>query len=210
MQLLNALTWLLVAIATTDAFPTGAPRCKITEAVITAGHKTPQSNNLGFRMQLPASYTPGSTKPIPITITAAKPTAFQGILGYVTPGTTQDSVLTARPGGPATNGAPKHVGVFQNLAAKGLRAQTANTCTAVNVRNDAAASTITQAQPLKAVTPFTIMWTPPATNQGTVTVNFVISTGASKTPWQIVNSGQIASTQGNAKAKKAKGKKAGQ
>ncbi|KAJ3025229.1 UNVERIFIED_CONTAM: hypothetical protein HDU68_007346 [Siphonaria sp. JEL0065] len=186
-------TFSLVAlVAIVSSLPNGAPRCKITEAVITAGHKTAQTANL-FTMQLPKSYTPGSTTPIPITITAAKPTAFQGILGYVTPGTQQDSTLTALPGGPAVNGVPNHVGTFQNLAALGLRAQSAAACAALNVLNDAAASTITQAQPMRATTPFTIMWMPPAQDQGTVTVNFVVSVGTRRTPWSIVQSGQIMS-----------------
>ncbi|KAI8845981.1 hypothetical protein BJ741DRAFT_573009 [Chytriomyces cf. hyalinus JEL632] len=186
---------LLTLAAMTLAFPQGAPRCKITESIIAAGHKIPQGS-LGLVMNLPASYTPGGAA-VPITVSAANGGAvkFQGVLAYVTPGSVQDSQLTAIPANPGTNGGgvPQHVGTFTNLGAQQLRAQTAAICTAQNVTNDNAASTITHSQPLTAQTPFTVMWTPPATDAGVVTVNMVISSGSSKTPWQIIPSGQIQS-----------------
>ncbi|KAJ3221677.1 hypothetical protein HDU81_010396 [Chytriomyces hyalinus] len=199
MQLIQSISLLTLA-ATTLAFPQGAPRCKITESIIAAGHKIPQGS-LGLIMTLPASYTPGGAA-VPITVAAANGGAvkFQGVLAYVTPGSVQDSQLTAIPANPGTNagGVPQHVGTFTNLGAQQLRAQTAAICTAQNVVNDNAASTITHSQPLTAQTPFTVMWIPPATDAGVVTVNMVISSGASKTPWQIVPSGQIQSAGGAA------------
>ncbi|KAJ3240553.1 hypothetical protein HDU81_003437 [Chytriomyces hyalinus] len=199
MHLIQSIT-LLALSAVTLAFPQGAPRCKITESIIAAGHKIPQGS-LGLVMQLPASYTPGGPA-IPVTVKSAngKTVKFQGVLAYVTPGSTQDSQLTALPanGGANAGGVPQHVGTFKNLGAQQLRAQTAAICTNQNVTNDNAASTITHSQPLTAQTPFTIMWTPPKTNKGVVTVNMVISSGASKTPWQIVPSGQIQSSAGAA------------
>ncbi|TPX78002.1 hypothetical protein CcCBS67573_g00735 [Chytriomyces confervae] len=194
MHLLQSFSLLTLA-ATTLAFPQGAPRCKITESIIAAGHKIPQGS-LGLVMTLPASYTPGGAA-VPITVAAANGGAvkFQGVLAYVTPGSVQDSQLTAIPANPGTNagGVPQHVGTFTNLGAQQLRAQTAAICTAQNVTNDNAASTITHSQPLTAQTPFTVMWTPPTTDAGVVTVNMVISSGSSKTPWQIIPSGQIQS-----------------
>ncbi|KAJ3399286.1 hypothetical protein CcCBS67573_g08795 [Chytriomyces confervae] len=201
MQLIQSISLLTLA-ATAWAFPQGAPRCKITESIIAAGHKIPQGS-LGLVMTLPASYTPGGPA-VPITVKSAngKAVNFQGVLAYVTPGNVQDSQLTALPANAGTNagGVPQHVGTFTNLGAQQLRAQTAAVCTAQNVQNDNAASTITHSQPLTAKTPFTVMWTPPATNAGVVTVNMVISSGASKTPWQIIPSGQIQSTAGAAQA----------
>ncbi|KAJ3408021.1 hypothetical protein CcCBS67573_g00319 [Chytriomyces confervae] len=199
MHLIQSIT-LLTLSAVTLAFPQGAPRCKITESIIAAGHKIPQGS-LGLVMQLPQTYTPGGAA-IPVTINSAngQTVKFQGVLAYVTPGNTQDSQLTALPanGGANAGGVPQHVGTFKNLGAQQLRAQTAAICTNQNVTNDNAASTITHSQPLTAQTPFTIMWTPPKTNKGVVTVNMVISSGASKTPWQIVPSGQIQSSAGAA------------
>ncbi|KAI8831041.1 hypothetical protein BJ741DRAFT_617982 [Chytriomyces cf. hyalinus JEL632] len=201
MQLIQSISLLTLA-ASAWAFPQGAPRCKITESIIAAGHKIPQGS-LGLVMTLPASYTPGGPA-VPITVKSAngKAVNFQGVLAYVTPGNVQDSQLTALPANAGTNagGVPQHVGTFTNLGAQQLRAQTAAVCTAQNVQNDNAASTITHSQPLTAKTPFTVMWTPPATNAGVVTVNMVISSGASKTPWQIIPSGQIQSTAGAAQA----------
>ncbi|KAJ3222104.1 hypothetical protein HDU81_010137 [Chytriomyces hyalinus] len=221
MQLIHSIALLTVAV-TTLAFPNGAPRCKITESIIAAGHKL-QQGSLGLVMQLPASYTPGGAA-IPITVAAANGSAvsFAGVLAYITPGNIMDSSFTAVPLGtpnvPNAGGIKQHVGTFNNLGAQNLRAQTAAVCTAQNVTNDNAASTITHSQPLTAKTPFTIMWTPPKTNAGQVTVNMVISSGSSRTPWQIVPSGQIQSTAGNVAAaapgaattpaaKKAAGKK---
>ncbi|KAJ3206530.1 hypothetical protein HDU82_004446, partial [Entophlyctis luteolus] len=92
-----------------------------------------------------------------------------GVLAYVTVGSTQDSTLTAMG---LTANPPAHVGAFQNLAAMGLRAQTAASCSAQNVTNDAPESTITHNAPLtNAATPYTLMWQPPATDVGTVTMN---------------------------------------
>ncbi|KAJ3409503.1 hypothetical protein CcCBS67573_g00736 [Chytriomyces confervae] len=203
MQLIQSISVLALAAAT-YAFPNGAPRCKITESIIAAGHKI-QQGSLGLVMQLPATYTPGGAA-IPITVAAANGSAvsFAGVLAYMTPGTVMDSSFTAVPIGtvnvPNAGGIKQHVGTFQNLGAQNLRAQTAAVCTAQNVTNDNAASTITHSQPLTAKTPFTIMWTPPTNNAGPVTVNMVISSGSSRTPWQIVPSGQIQSTAGAAPA----------
>ncbi|KAJ3391808.1 hypothetical protein CcCBS67573_g07847 [Chytriomyces confervae] len=188
---------------TATSLPNGAPRCKITESVITQGHKIPQGS-LGLVMKLPASYTPGGP-PIPITITSATGASvkFAGILAYVTTGAVQDSVLTAKAGGPAVNGVAAHVGRFRHIRAKQLRPQTAALCTALNVKNAHPKSTITHSVPLNATTPFTIMWSPPRRDKGVVTVNVVISSGSSKSPWQIVPSGQIqsvAATAGHANA----------
>ncbi|KAI8834062.1 hypothetical protein BJ741DRAFT_579342 [Chytriomyces cf. hyalinus JEL632] len=203
MHLLQSIAVLTLA-ATSFALPNGAPRCKITESIIAAGHKL-QQGSLGLVMQLPASYTPGGAA-IPITVAAANGSAvsFAGVLAYVTPGNIMDSSLTAVPIGtpnvPSAGGIMQHVGTFANLAAQNLRPQTAAVCTSQNVTNDADASTITHSQPLTAQTPFTVMWTPPAANAGPVTVNMVISSGSSRTPWQIVPSGQIQSTAGAAPA----------
>ncbi|TPX62796.1 hypothetical protein CcCBS67573_g08796 [Chytriomyces confervae] len=203
MHLIHSISLLTLAVATL-AFPNGAPRCKITESIIAAGHKL-QQGSLGLVMTLPATYTPGGPA-IPITVAAANGSAvsFAGVLAYITPGNIMDSSFTAVPIGtpnvPNAGGIKQHVGKFNNLGAQNLRAQTAAVCTAQNVTNDNAASTITHSQPLTAKTPFTIMWTPPKTNAGQVTVNMVISSGSSRTPWQIVPSGQIQSTAGAAAA----------
>ncbi|KAI8828332.1 hypothetical protein BJ741DRAFT_582875 [Chytriomyces cf. hyalinus JEL632] len=185
------LTTILLSLLslTATCLPNGAPRCKITESIIAQGHKIPQGS-LGLVMKLPASYTPGGA-PIPITITSANGAAvkFAGILAYVTTGGTQDSVLTAsKVGG---GGAVAHVGRFRRIHAQQLRPQTAALCTAVNVKNSHAKSTVTHSVPLNATTPFTIMWSPPRRDKGVVTVNVVVSSGSSKSPWQIVPSGQI-------------------
>ncbi|KAJ3232344.1 hypothetical protein HDU78_007198 [Chytriomyces hyalinus] len=201
---------------TATSLPNGAPRCKITESIIAQGHKIPQGS-LGLVMKLPATYTPGGP-PIPITITSATGASvkFAGILAYVTTGAVQDSVLTAKAGGPAVNGVAGHVGRFRHIRAKQLRPQTAALCTALNVKNAHPKSTITHSVPLNATTPFTIMWSPPRRDKGVVTVNVVISSGSSKSPWQIVPSGQIqsvataakghanATAKNNAKSNKAK------
>ncbi|KAJ3378093.1 hypothetical protein CcCBS67573_g07739 [Chytriomyces confervae] len=188
---------------TATCLPNGAPRCKITESIIAQGHKIPQGS-LGLVMKLPATYTPGG-RPIPITITSATgaPVKFAGILAYVTTGAVQDSVLTAKAGGPTVNGVAAHVGRFRHIRAQQLRPQTAALCTALNVKNAHPKSTITHSVPLNATTPFTIMWSPPRRDKGVVTVNVVISSGSSKSPWQIVPSGQIqsvAATAGHANA----------
>ncbi|KAI8845983.1 hypothetical protein BJ741DRAFT_573011 [Chytriomyces cf. hyalinus JEL632] len=199
MQLIQSIALLTLAVSTI-AFPNGAPRCKITESIIAAGHKL-QQGNLGLVLQLPATYTPGGAA-IPITVAAANGGAvsFAGVLAYMTPGTVMDSSFTAVPVGtvnvPNAGGIKQHVGSFTNLGAQNLRAQTPAVCSSQNVANDNDASTITHSQPLTAQTPFTIMWTPPATNAGPVTVNMVISSGSSRSPWQIVPSGQIQSTAG--------------
>ncbi|KAJ3233806.1 hypothetical protein HDU81_001987 [Chytriomyces hyalinus] len=205
---LSAALSLLALTAT--SLPNGAPRCKITESVIAQGHKIPQGS-LGLVMKLPATYTPGGP-PIPITITSATgaPVKFAGILAYVTPGSVQDSVLTAKAGGAAVNGAKTHVGRFRHIWAKQLRPQTKALCTALNVRNAHPKSTITHSVPLNATTPYTIMWSPPRRDKGVVTVNVVVSSGSARTPWQIVPSGQIQSAhkghaaKGNAATKAAK------
>ncbi|KAJ3409500.1 hypothetical protein HDU80_000553 [Chytriomyces hyalinus] len=199
MQLIQSISLLTLAVSTI-AFPNGAPRCKITESIIAAGHKL-QQGNLGLVLQLPATYTPGGAA-IPITVAAANGGAvsFAGVLAYMTPGTVMDSSFTAVPVGtvnvPNAGGIKQHVGSFTNLGAQNLRAQTPAVCTSQNVANDNDASTITHSQPLTAQTPFTIMWTPPANDAGPVTVNMVISSGSSRSPWQIVPSGQIQSTAG--------------
>ncbi|KAJ3252067.1 hypothetical protein HDU77_005459 [Chytriomyces hyalinus] len=188
---------------TATCLPNGAPRCKITESIIAQGHKIPQGS-LGLVMKLPATYTPGG-RPIPITITSATgaPVKFAGILAYVTTGAVQDSVLTAKAGGPTVNGVAAHVGRFRHIRAQQLRPQTAALCTALNVKNAHPKSTITHSVPLNATTPFTILWSPPRRDKGVVTVNVVVSSGSSKSPWQIVPSGQIqsvAASKGHANA----------
>ncbi|KAI9353788.1 hypothetical protein BDR26DRAFT_914013 [Obelidium mucronatum] len=190
MQLIQVVSIVVLAGFQAFAFPTGAPKCRITEQVIQKGHKVAQSN-LGLTMSVPASYTPGGPA-IPITVNGNFP-ATAGVLAYVTPGTTQDSTLTAANG--PTGGAPQHVGAFTNLAAQGLRAQTAASCATLNVQNDAPESTITHSVPMLGLTTMTVMWTPPAQNYGPVTVNMVIAGNANQ-PWQIVPSLQIASDAG--------------
>ncbi|KAJ3377966.1 hypothetical protein HDU84_008080 [Entophlyctis sp. JEL0112] len=143
-----------------------------------------------------ATYTPGGAA-MTITVNNAQATAFMGILAYVSVGSTQDSTLTAMG---LTANPPAHVGAFQNLAAMGLRAQTTASCAAQNVTNEAAESTITHNAPLQATTPYSLTWTPPAADQGTVTVNMVISIGTKGTPYQILTSVQIASSAGTAAA----------
>ncbi|KAJ3263316.1 hypothetical protein HDU77_010928 [Chytriomyces hyalinus] len=180
MQLIQSISLLTLAVSTI-AFPNGAPRCKITESIIAAGHKL-QQGNLGLVLQLPATYTPGGAA-IPITVAAANGGAvsFAGVLAYMTPGTVMDSSFTAVPVGtvnvPNAGGIKQHVGSFTNLGAQNLRAQTPAVCTSQNVANDNDASTITHSQPLTAQTPFTIMWTPPANDAGPVTVNMIVPSG---------------------------------
>ncbi|KAJ3327798.1 hypothetical protein HDU76_011113 [Blyttiomyces sp. JEL0837] len=178
------LTLTLALTASVIALPNGAPKCKINPAVITAGHEVAMSTNLGYALAATTTYTPGGAA-IPITITGGKP--FKGILLYMTKGTVQDSTL-------APNGLPDHVGVFQLNA--GLRAQTAAACAALNVTNEAPESTLTHAMPLNAQTPYTLMWTPPKTDVGVVTMNVVISVGSEESPWMVVKSIQIQSTGG--------------
>ncbi|KAI8827618.1 hypothetical protein BJ741DRAFT_654180 [Chytriomyces cf. hyalinus JEL632] len=202
-SLLTATLLSLLSLTAT-CLPNGAPRCKITESIIAQGHKIPQGS-LGLVMKLPASYTPGGA-PIPITITSATGAAvkFAGILAYVTIGGVQDSVLTASTVGGGGGGVAAHVGRFRHIHAQQLRPQTAALCTAVNVKNSHAKSTVTHRVPLNATTPFTILWSPPRRDKGVVTVNVVVSSGSSKSPWQIVPSGQIWSRVRHAKgAKKA-------
>ncbi|KAJ3204847.1 hypothetical protein HDU82_005564 [Entophlyctis luteolus] len=189
-------TLLLLLLATVGlALPSGAPKCRITDTTIMQGHAITMSNQ-GFTLSAPATYTPGGAA-MTITVNNAQATAFMGILAYVSVGSTQDSTLTAMG---LTANPPAHVGAFQNLAAMGLRAQTTASCAAQNVTNEAAESTITHNAPLQATTPYSLSWTPPAADQGTVTVNMVISIGTKGTPYQILTSVQIASSAGTAAA----------
>ncbi|KAJ3399217.1 hypothetical protein HDU80_008148 [Chytriomyces hyalinus] len=174
---------LSILAALTQALPNGAPRCKITETTIQTGHLTAQSP-IGITMTAPASYTPGGPA-VPITITGKMPATY-GVLGYVTPGTTQDSLLTQNGGGAA-----QHVGAFQNLKAQGMRPQSAASCQAQNVQNDAPESTFTHVAPmLGGQKTITMMWQPPAADVGPVTVNMVVA-GNVLEPWQIVQSVQM-------------------
>ncbi|KAJ3190749.1 hypothetical protein HK101_008406 [Irineochytrium annulatum] len=175
-----ATTLLALTLATaTFALPNGAPKCQIIPTAITNGHKTAASSLGNTFMVQSMTYTPGGP---PMAVMIAGGQAFQGILAYATPGTTQDSTL-------APNGVPQHVGTW---AGAGLRAQTANACQAVGVMNDNAMSTVTQAAPLKNVgganTPYVMMFTPPATDVGPVTLNAVLSVGTKFTPWGVVPS----------------------
>ncbi|KAJ3350263.1 hypothetical protein HDU83_009833 [Entophlyctis luteolus] len=209
----TAITVLIYASIVT-ALPGGAPKCRITDTTIMSGHHIAGSDQ-GFTLTAPvtellsllplllpvaftqpnrrATYTAGGTA-IAITVNNAQPTSFKGILAYVSVGATQDSTLTAM--GLTTN-PPMHVGAFQNISALGLRAQTNASCSAQSVVNEVAESTITHSSPLKnAITPFTLMWQPPAADEGTVTVNMVISIGTKKTPYQILQSVQISGSSG--------------
>ncbi|KAJ3316692.1 hypothetical protein HDU76_001604 [Blyttiomyces sp. JEL0837] len=170
----------LVTLAlTVSALPGGAPKCKINPMIITNGHGV-AATALGYTFDPKlTTYTPGGPA-MALTIMGGQ--AFKGILAYVTTGAVQDSTL-------APNGVNNHVGVF--ALTNGLRAQTNASCAANTVINDAPASTVTQAMPLNAQTPFTLMWTPPATNVGVVTLNAVISTGTKRTPWDVVKSIQL-------------------
>ncbi|KAJ3263013.1 hypothetical protein HDU76_012322, partial [Blyttiomyces sp. JEL0837] len=192
VNILGALLALTSLTSRTYALPNGAPKCKINPMIIQNGHGVANST-VGYTMTVPATYTPGGPA-VPITINGGK--AFKGILLYMTPGAVQDSNL-------APNGVNAHVGVFAVNA--GLRAQTAASCQANTVMNDAPESTLTQAMPLNAQTPYTLMWTPPATDVGVVTMNVVISTGTKGTPWELVPSKQIMSAGGGAMGGNAAG-----
>ncbi|KAJ3192077.1 hypothetical protein HK101_007096 [Irineochytrium annulatum] len=175
-----ATTLFALTLATaTFALPNGAPKCQIIPTAITNGHKTAASSLGNTFMVQSMTYTPGGP-PIPVMIAGGQ--TFQGILVYATPGTTQDSTI-------APNGVPQHVGTW---AGAGLRAQTASACQAVGVMNDNAMSTVTQAAPLKNVgganAPYVMMFTPPATDVGPVTLNAVLSVGTRNTPWGVVPS----------------------
>ncbi|KAJ3390159.1 hypothetical protein HDU84_007855 [Entophlyctis sp. JEL0112] len=169
----TAITVLIYASIVT-ALPGGAPKCRITDTTIMSGHHIAGSDQ-GFTLTAPATYTAGGTA-IAITVNNAQPTSFKGILAYVSVGATQDSTLTAIG---LTTHPPMHVGAAQSVV------------------NEVAESTITYSSPLKnAITPFTLMWQPPAADEGTVTVNMVISIGTKKTPYQILQSVQISSSSG--------------
>ncbi|KAJ3328192.1 hypothetical protein HDU76_010420 [Blyttiomyces sp. JEL0837] len=185
-MLFQTIITLITAAVSVSALPGGAPKCKINPMVIKAGHEVAASTNLGYQFQAPATYTPGGP---PVAINIVGGPAFKGILLYMTKGTTQDANL-------APNGLPEHVGVF--AVNTGLRAQTTASCAALNVMNDAPESTLTHAMPLRASTPYTLMWTPPKTNAGVVTMNAVISVGSEESPWMVVPSIQLMSTAGNA------------
>ncbi|KAI8611048.1 hypothetical protein BC830DRAFT_1142992 [Chytriomyces sp. MP71] len=191
---MHSILSILATIATiTSALPTGAPRCKITEKIISQGHLATQNGAMGLTMSAPPTYTPGGPA-IPITITGSFPVDM-GILGYVTPGGTQDSILTGGPNGPAA-GASRHVGGFMDAMLQGIRPQTQSTCDAQNVINDMPESTITHMAPLLGFrNTMTLMWTPPVTNEGVVTVNMVIA-GNVLEPYMILPSVQMMSTDG--------------
>ncbi|TPX70292.1 hypothetical protein CcCBS67573_g06579 [Chytriomyces confervae] len=175
-----------------SALPTGAPRCIITDKVIGQGHLTTQNGAMGLKMTTLPTYTPGGPA-IPITITGSFPVDM-GVLMYVTPGATQDSVLTGKGG--AAAGVKPHVGGFMDCLAQGMRAQTKASCDAQNVVNEVPESTITHMAPLLGFrNSMQIMWTPPKTNQGVVTVNMVVA-GNVLEPYMIVPSVQIMSTEG--------------
>ncbi|KAJ3295040.1 hypothetical protein HDU76_006892 [Blyttiomyces sp. JEL0837] len=164
-------------ITQVQSLPNGAPKCKINPMIIQNGHKVAASTIEYTFSNKVLTYMPGGPA---IAITISGGTAFKGILTYVTGNSTkQDSAL-------APNGVNDHVGVFTVPA--GLRPQTTTSCQANTVNNDAPKSTLTHAMPLNAQTPFTLMWTPPATNRGPVTVNAVISVGTMNTPWEVVPS----------------------
>ncbi|KAJ3312217.1 hypothetical protein HDU76_002921 [Blyttiomyces sp. JEL0837] len=185
--LISLLALLTVA---SHALPTGAPKCKINPQIIQTGHGI-NASNVGYTFDMPA-YTPGGPA-VPITINGGQ--AFKGILLYMTPGTTQDSTL-------APNGVNAHVGTF--MVNPGLRPQSASSCQAMTVMNDAPESTLTHAIPLLANTPYTLMWTPPAMDVGPVTMNAVISVGSKNSPWQVVPSKQMTSTAATADIAKIK------
>ncbi|KAJ3224150.1 hypothetical protein HDU81_008720 [Chytriomyces hyalinus] len=175
-----------------SALPTGAPRCIITDKVIGQGHLTTQNGAMGLKMTSLPTYTPGGPA-IPITITGSFPVDM-GVLMFVTPGATQDSVLTSKGG--ATAGVKQHVGGFMDCLSHGMRAQTKSTCDAQNVVNEVPESTITHMAPLVGFrNSMQIMWTPPKTNQGVVTVNMVVA-GNVLEPYMIVPSIQVMSTEG--------------
>ncbi|KAJ3063922.1 hypothetical protein HDU98_000333 [Podochytrium sp. JEL0797] len=193
MTITHVFTILASLLPLALALPGGAPKCKITETTIQTGHLVAQTSTLMLTMTAPSTYTPGGPA-IPIQLTGTFPLTM-GILAYATPGSTQDSILTAA-NGPINGGMPQHVGAFTGLAAQGMRAQTAASCTAQNVVNDAPESTATHLAPMLAVkSPMTLMWTPPATNMGPVTMNVVVA-GSVLEPWMIVPSVTMASAAG--------------
>ncbi|KAI8607767.1 hypothetical protein BC830DRAFT_85106, partial [Chytriomyces sp. MP71] len=90
----------------------------------------------------------------------------------------------------------RHVGSFQGSLAQGFRAQTDSTCQAQNVVNETPESTITHLAPIPGLMKsMTLMWTPPAQNEGIVTVNMVFA-GNVLEGWMVVPSVQIQSTEG--------------
>ncbi|KAJ3401438.1 hypothetical protein CcCBS67573_g07297 [Chytriomyces confervae] len=188
----SILSFLATVAAIANALPTGAPRCIITDKVIGQGHLTTQNGAMGLKMTSLPTYTPGGP-PIPITITGSFPVDM-GVLMYVTPGSTQDSVLTSKGG--ATAGIKQHVGGFMDCLTHGMRAQTKSSCDAQSVVNEVPESTITHVAPLVGFrNSMQIMWTPPKTNQGVVTVNMVVA-GNVLEPYMIVPSIQVMSTEG--------------
>ncbi|KAI8839542.1 hypothetical protein BJ741DRAFT_599622 [Chytriomyces cf. hyalinus JEL632] len=188
----SILSILATVASMASALPTGAPRCIITDKVIGQGHLTTQNGAMGLKMTSLPTYTPGGPA-IPITITGSFPVDM-GVLMYVTPGATQDSVLTSKGG--ATAGIKQHVGGFMDCLTHGMRAQTKASCDAQSVVNEVPESTITHMAPLIGFrNSMQIMWTPPKTNQGVVTVNMVVA-GNVLEPYMIVPSIQVMSTEG--------------
>ncbi|KAJ1546233.1 hypothetical protein HK405_007287, partial [Cladochytrium tenue] len=187
-----ALPSIFIAAATTllqllsppmgaTALPTGAPRCIINQTAIAGGHGA-QTTTLGFAVSAPATYTPGSTTALSITVSGLSTFTSGGILTYV-----NSTTLTN------TSYAQEHVGSF-DIATNGLRAQYTSVCNGVNVFNEGNTSTVTHASPIANTDIATLMWTPPATDFGTVQVNVVVATGSSGNPWMILASTTIASS----------------
>ncbi|KND00023.1 uncharacterized protein SPPG_04369 [Spizellomyces punctatus DAOM BR117] len=167
------------------ALPTGAPKCAINPAVITAAHQAP-SPAAGYKISASAkSYTPG--QPLTITI-AGTTTPIAGTLLYATPGTQQDAGL-------APNNGKEHVGVFKVPA--GFRAQTATICDAAAIKNDAPESTITHANPTPKGNSVTFEWTAPATASGPISFNAAVAGGAPGAPWQVLDVLTLQSAGGN-------------
>ncbi|KAJ3104576.1 hypothetical protein HDU97_009088 [Phlyctochytrium planicorne] len=180
---------LLTLIPLALSKPTGAPKCAINPAVVSATHTNVA--DLGFVLEVPATYTPGGPA---IEIKVTKGVEFKGILTYVTPGA-DDDVLAAKKN-------PKHIGKF--TLPDGLRAQTASVCDDAKIVNEFPESTITHSKPGKfgGAAPFSLMWTPPKDDMGVVTINMAISTGPPSTGQMTFLKGvQIASSTGGAGAK---------
>ncbi|TPX60281.1 hypothetical protein SpCBS45565_g07555 [Spizellomyces sp. 'palustris'] len=157
------------------ALPTGAPKCAINPAVISAAHQAP-SPAAGYKISASAkSYTPG--QPLTITI-AGTTTPIAGTLLYATPGTQQDASL-------APNNGKEHVGVFK--VPTGFRAQTAAICDAATIKNEAPESTITHANPTPKGNSVAFEWTPPAAAVGPISFNAAVAAGAPGAPWQVLD-----------------------
>ncbi|KAI8826046.1 uncharacterized protein EV422DRAFT_575883 [Fimicolochytrium jonesii] len=156
-----SLSVLLAGVA--QALPTGAPKCAINQAAISAAHSDPSA--AGYTITTSAStYTPGA----PLTFTIQGDKNVVGVLMYVSAGEVS-----------------KHVGAFK--VPENFRVQNADICTGAKIVNDAPESTITHANPTPKGTKVDFTWTAPAADQGPLTLHAVVASGGPGNPWQILD-----------------------